>query len=164
MDDDRELTGEQLIRMTFLQGSKADINKGDKISVIDGDLNGLSGTVVSIENGDVLFKPNIDGFDDTLKISSDFVIKYFEPGDQVRIVDGRYKGETGIVVQLEGARASIALQSNNREINIFANNLKLKTDIDHSIMSGFIDKKKVSLYSANDVITFNNNKNYGVVL
>lgn len=81
MDHPDELTGEQLIRMTFLQGSKADINKGDKISVIDGDLNGLSGTVLSIENGDVLFKPNIEGFDDALKISSDFVIKYFEPGD-----------------------------------------------------------------------------------
>lgn len=143
---DKEITGEELVRKTFLQGNNSDINKGDKIRVIKGDLNGLYGTVISIENGDVLFKPNIEGLNDNLKLNSDFVVKYFEPGDQIRVIDGKFKGETGIVVSIEGSFANIALTQNNREIKIFANNLKLKSEIDQGLMNGLIDKKKVSQY------------------
>lgn len=35
--------------------------------------------------------------------------KFFEPGDDVRVIDGKYKGETGIVTKLEGKSAYIAL-------------------------------------------------------
>lgn len=141
---DNEITGDELIRKTFLQGNNSDINKGDKIRVIKGDLNGLYGTVITIENGDVLFKPNIEGLEDNLKLNADFVVKYFEPGDQVRIIDGKFKGETGIVVSIEGSFASIALTQNNREIKIFANSLKLKSEIDQGIMNGLFDKNKIS--------------------
>jgi transcription elongation factor SPT5 len=108
-DDPSEITGEELIKRTFLSANNSDINKGDKIRVIKGDLNGLYGSVITIENGDVLFKPNIEGFDENLKLSSDFVVKYFEPGDHIRIIDGKFKGETGIVVSIEGKYANIAL-------------------------------------------------------
>ena len=90
-------------------------------------------------------------------------MKYFEPGDHVRIIDGKFKGETGIVISIEGNHANIALTQNNREIRIFANNLKLKSEIDSGLMTGFIDKKKATQYSANDLIMYNN-KNVGVVL
>lgn len=72
-------------------------------------MNGLTGTVITIENGNVLFKPNIEGLNDNLKIEASFVVKYFEPGDQVRVIDGKYKGETGIIVNTEGSYANIAL-------------------------------------------------------
>jgi len=46
----------------------------------------------------VIFKPtNLDGFDDNLQISQLHIVKYFEQGDQVRVIDGKYKGETGMV-------------------------------------------------------------------
>jgi ribosomal protein L24 len=67
--------------MTFLTNNNSDIQKGDKIRVIKGDLNGLYGTVVTIENGDVVFKPSIEGLDDNLKLNVEYVVKYFEPGD-----------------------------------------------------------------------------------
>lgn len=41
-----------------------------------------------------------------------------------------YKGETGIVVNTEGNYANIALAQGNREIKIFSNYLKLKSEID----------------------------------
>lgn len=65
--------------------------------------------MITIENGDVLFKPNIEGLNDNLKLNADFVVKYFEPGDKVRVIDGKFKGETGIVVSIEGSYANIAL-------------------------------------------------------
>ncbi len=77
------MNGEELIKRTFLGVNQAEINKGDKIRVFKGDLNGLNGTVISIENGYVIFKPIIPGqkFSDNLKLDSSFVVKYFEPGD-----------------------------------------------------------------------------------
>jgi ribosomal protein L21E len=41
-----------------------------------------------------------------------------------------YKGETGIVTKLEGKSAYIALHQSNREIKIYSNNLKLKSELD----------------------------------
>ena len=53
----------ETIKKTFFDGnSSVDINKGDKIRVVKGDLTGLTGTVVNLEEGYVVFKPSIDGF------------------------------------------------------------------------------------------------------
>lgn len=79
--DDEKLMGEKLLKKTFLEGNQAEVNKGDKIKVVKGDLQDLDGTVVTIENGYVHFKPNYEGFDDVLKIDSTYIVKYFEPGD-----------------------------------------------------------------------------------
>ena len=70
-----------MIKKTFLEGNSTEINKGDKIRVIKGDLNGLSGSVVTIENNNVHFKPNIENYDQTLMIDSTYVVKIFEAGD-----------------------------------------------------------------------------------
>ena len=86
--------------------------------------------MVTIEGSDVLFKPSIEGFEDDLRLPMDFVVKHFEPGDQVRVIDGKFKGETGIVISSETQFANVALTQNNREVRIFANSLKLKSEID----------------------------------
>ena len=42
--------------------------------------------------------------------------KFFEPGDDVRIIEGKYKGETGLVSKIEGKFAIVGLDQGNREI------------------------------------------------
>jgi len=49
--------------------------------VVKGDLTGLDGTVITVENGDVVFKPSLEGIDENLKLNIEYVVKYFEPGD-----------------------------------------------------------------------------------
>jgi transcription antitermination factor NusG len=97
-----ELTGDSLIKKTFMMnGTTSEFSKGDKIKVIGGDLNGISGKVVSLEldTGFINFIPiGIEGFTDELKLEVKNVVKYFEPGDYVRIIDGKYRGETGLVI------------------------------------------------------------------
>ena len=47
---DEDLTGDQLFKRTFLlEGSSAEICKGDKIRVIKGDLTGINGKVNQID-------------------------------------------------------------------------------------------------------------------
>ena len=47
---DDEIKAEDLIKKTFLESNPVDIAKGDKIKVIKGDLTGISGTVITIED------------------------------------------------------------------------------------------------------------------
>lgn len=55
-DDDAQI--EEVIKRTLLKGGTTVYTKGDKIKVKKGDLTGIKGTVISIEeNGLVTFKP-----------------------------------------------------------------------------------------------------------
>lgn len=172
-----ELTGELLIKNTFMaNGSTSEFSKGDKIKVIAGDLNGISGKVVSMEmdTGFIIFTPiGIDGFTNELRLEVKNVVKYFEPGDYVRVIDGKYRGETGLVITSDTTDegvvfSNIALTQSHREIKVRANNLKIKTEIEQSAASGnsafFMDKAKPAPYSAGDLISYDNNKYVGVVL
>ena len=97
-------------------------------------------------------------------VDNDSVTKFFEPGDVVRVIEGRYKGETGLLTKLEGKFAYIALDQSYKEIKIYVNNLKLKSELDQNILPSLIDNKKSNNYSANDMISYNNNKCVAVVL
>ena len=58
------------------------------------------------------------------------VIKYFEPGDLVRIIEGKYKGETGQVIDVKEPKMTIILDASQQEVEIFTNYLKLKSEND----------------------------------
>jgi ribosomal protein L24 len=54
----------------------------------------------------------------------------------VRVLEGKHKGETGIVISSEAAEkgsaifANIALSQSKKEIRVLTNNLKLKSEIE----------------------------------
>jgi transcription antitermination factor NusG len=110
-----------------------EISIGDKIFVKEGELQGAIGQIMSFDdNGNqVVFKPtNLEGFDDTLGISKQVVVKYFESGDCVKIVDGRYIGETAIVVKVDEDKSMpmIRLDETNRELHLNTSHLKMMND------------------------------------
>lgn len=63
------------------------------------------------------------------------VEKYFEPGDFVRIAEGKYKGETGVVVESEDNKVVVVLDGSQREIKIPASFLKLKSETDTNLVA-----------------------------
>ena len=115
---------------------------------------GATGIIQNFEGEQVIFKPtNLDGFDDNLQISQLHIVKYFEQGDQVRVLDGKYKGETGMVTEVkndidkikkdEDEKPSskdknahhpiVKLDKSQRQLQFGRNNLKLKTDHDKDV-------------------------------
>jgi transcription elongation factor SPT5 len=44
-----------------------------------------------------------------LTVEISFVSKYFEPGDMIRVVEGKYKGDTGKVIGVDEKAASVIL-------------------------------------------------------
>jgi transcription elongation factor len=65
----------------------SELSVNDKIQVVKGELNGTQGVITCIEAGMITFRPtNLEDFDDCLEVNEDFVEKYFEQGDVVRIL------------------------------------------------------------------------------
>lgn len=113
--------------------------------MIFGELLGATGHVEAVKHNLVNFKPtNLEGFKDILSIDKSCVVKYFEVGDFIRIIHGKYKGETGIVIDVNKHDAMktkikrqesdyhplIKFDSSQRELRVNTNLLKLKTDHD----------------------------------
>jgi len=82
----------------------------------------------------------------------------------VRVIEGKYKGETGLVTDFLERYALVSLDLASKEIKIFTNHLKLKSEIDSNLFSNMKDGKKGGNYNANDLVGYNNNKHVGVVL
>jgi hypothetical protein len=59
-----------MIKKSIISGGSGsvEVTKGDKIRVIKGDLIGLHGIVVTFQGDQVIFKPDVEGFDDNLQI------------------------------------------------------------------------------------------------
>ena len=114
-------------------------SKGDRVLVIEGDLYNLVGVVTDVQrdavNGDtvtmlpddkeltvsalcfVLSRTLVDVFvlfcfQDSYQFPAKQLAKYFSPSDHVKIIGGRYTGETGLVVRIEGATAMVVSDSN----------------------------------------------------
>ncbi len=94
------------------------------------------------------------------------VSKYFEPGDLVRIIEAKYKGDTGVVIEIEDGKASVMLDGSQQEIKISTTFLKLKSETDTNLVAALNVKQNgvKSTYLANDLVNFNGEKGRGLVL
>ena len=138
-------------------------NIGDKIIVIKGDYNNLTGTVVNVsaQQSSVVMKadnPKLANHEITLNISE--ITKHLKLGERVVVVDGMYKGTVGIIESINGKMASIVSFTDNMDkiINVFVNNLK-KDTIDKQ---GTLDVENLS-YKKDDFVQLLNGQ-VGIVL
>ncbi len=140
--------------------------KGDKISVNKGECTGMRGIAIEIEGGMVTFKPIDIPALDLLSVDIAHVSKYFEPGDLVRITEGKYRGETGQVMDVDSHKVSMVLDQSQLEIRIFANHLKLKSDTDQLGGQNTLGGTGTARhgYKAGDLVLYNGSKNSGLVL
>lgn len=80
---------------------------GDTIEVIEGDLVGMQGKIMSLDDITVKVRPNNDaalaelGGMDEVEFLLSQVRKYIAVGVHVKVTDGRYANETGVVVAVE---------------------------------------------------------------
>jgi len=95
----------------MMKGGTTVYTKGDKIRVHKGDLTGIKGTVISIdESGLVTFKPmNLAELKRPLQIDISMLTKYFEPGDLVRVSEGKYKSDTGQVIDVDAKTNKVSV-------------------------------------------------------
>ncbi len=106
--DDEKL--DEILKDALMKGGSAIYAKGDKIAVNKGEFTGIKGTVVSLEDAHITFTAiGIPQLTRSLTVDVSMLSKYFEPGDMVRNIEGKYKGETGQVIDVEDHKVSVVL-------------------------------------------------------
>lgn len=86
---------------TLLQEKSQNLAPGDNIEVIDGELVNLRGKVLSIDGDKVVIQPDHEDLTESLTLNAHELRKFFKEGDHVRVINGRYSGDTGLILKVE---------------------------------------------------------------
>jgi hypothetical protein len=91
-----------------------------------------------------------------LKVWSKDLQKYFETGDNVRVISGTHTGGSGIITALKDKVAVVSMDGTKAEFKILIGNLKCKgDDMEHIKMQDFISKSLDKVrYIAGDLIKY----------
>ncbi len=112
---------------------------GDTIEVIEGDLVGMRGKLMSMDGTTVKIKPNDASLDlggaGEIEFLASQVRKFIEVGAHVKVTDGRYANETGTVVaveQMDGETdftAVVLTDVTNKEISVRTSQLRESAEV-----------------------------------
>jgi transcription elongation factor SPT5 len=118
-----------------------------------------------VDDNIVKFEPFIKEIG-LLKIEIDKITKNFRPGDNVTVIRGMHSGESGIVTKNENNKAFVFSDFSNKEIQVLSNDLKLSKETGNMIIatsgsSGGSSSLNLKVF---DVVSYNNNKNIGMII
>lgn len=126
-----ESTEEQGLDKAELQlGSEKETKfaPGDKVEVAEGELVHLKGKIVAIDGSKVTMLPYHEELKDPLEFPANELIKCFDEGDHVKVVEGRYEGDTGTIVRTDERSAWLLSDLSMDEIQVLIKDLQLCPD------------------------------------
>eukprot|EP01127_Copromyxa_protea_P018481 TRINITY_DN5839_c1_g1_i1.p1 TRINITY_DN5839_c1_g1~~TRINITY_DN5839_c1_g1_i1.p1 ORF type:complete len:1052 (-),score=288.56 TRINITY_DN5839_c1_g1_i1:110-3265(-) len=122
-------------RRLAAQENKVVFEKGDKVIVVEGELQGLIGEIKSV-NGEVaeVVSKHKD-LSSVLPVSLSQLQKHFRIGDHVKVISGKFKGETGTIHKFENNSTDIAVVLTDlglRELQVFTTDIQIAASSDIS--------------------------------
>ena len=140
------------LQRTFSSGqakerSNHGIAMGDTVKVVEGDLVGMIGKVVYIDDNTVKIDPkgytDVDADLGEVEFLVDQVRKHLTVGTHVKVVDGRYVDETGVVLAVEvfeGESTAILLTDlTAKEVSVKVSHLQESAEVStgQSVLQGY---------------------------
>jgi len=104
-------------------------SNGDMVEVVEGELQNLQGKVIAIDGAKITIMPKHDDLKDPLEFQSNELKKYFRQGDHVRVIGGRYEGDTGLIVRVEDNLIVLFSDLTMHELKTMPKDLQLCTDM-----------------------------------
>lgn len=102
----------------------AKFKTGDRVIAVDGDLKNATGKVEHVsDEATVLVKIDDESIKDLVSFRPRELVKYFEAGDHVKVINGKHEGETGMVVAVDGGVATLFTDATKAEIKVFTRDL-----------------------------------------
>ncbi|XP_071795435.1 transcription elongation factor SPT5-like [Asterias amurensis] len=98
---------------------------GDNVEVIEGDLIHLQGRVISAEGNTISVLPKHEDLKDILEFPAHELRKHFKIGDHVKVIAGRYEGDTGLVVRVEENLAVLFSDLTMHEMKVLPKDMQL---------------------------------------
>ncbi|ORX61614.1 transcription elongation factor Spt5 [Hesseltinella vesiculosa] len=125
--------------------ASAMFQNGDVVQVIEGDLIHSTGTVVSMNDTSVLVTLNIDGFKKQVSFPPKHLRKQFKEGDHVKVVNGRYKEESGMIINVNDNIVTLLSDATLQEVKVFAKDLREALDVS-------LGKTTIGNYELHDLV------------
>ena len=112
---------------------------GDTVEIVEGDLVGMRGKLVSIDGSTVKIQPTNTSVDlggtNEVEFLSNQVRKYIAVGAHVKVMEGRYANETGVVVAVDSidgetdCTAVVLTDVTNKEISLRTSQLRESAEV-----------------------------------
>ncbi|KAH7036501.1 hypothetical protein BKA57DRAFT_540026 [Linnemannia elongata] len=103
---------------------------GEKVEVTEGELKNVHGTVDSVTSDMIMVRPLADDLKgNILKFPPTQLRKLFKEGDHVKVVNGKYKDETGLIIKIEDSVVTIVTDLNVKDIQVFSKDLQMAANV-----------------------------------
>uniref|UniRef100_A0A7S1XNW4 KOW domain-containing protein n=1 Tax=Phaeomonas parva TaxID=124430 RepID=A0A7S1XNW4_9STRA len=144
-------------------GAAATFSRGDRVQAVSGDLANLVGTVARVDPISQLVYVSADNKDVTMDVAfqAEQLAKLIVSGDHVKVIGGRYTGETGTVVSvdvLEGERVALIVSdlSYGRQMAVSIAQLKVTPEVAQGL-------NRLQGYEVNDLVALGHNE-VGIII
>lgn len=139
------------------------LEKGDKVRIISGDLKGLIGQVVEVSESGIKVQPALEALSEPYYFMANEIVKIFEVGDHVEILSGKFKGLTGNIIKVEENVAHIISEDNKEEMQVLLNDVKYTTNVVVIQPQSNSDNNRND-YTKHDLVILNDNKTVAVIV
>lgn len=111
------------------QKRKVNFVKGDTVKVISGDLKHLVGVVDSVNDTTVYMMPKHPDLNELLQFPIAQLQKVFDTGAHVKVVNGVYEGETGLIVKINPTSVVVFSDLTKKEIEVLPQDIQECSDV-----------------------------------
>ncbi|KAK7098266.1 transcription elongation factor SPT5-like [Littorina saxatilis] len=102
---------------------------GDMVEVVEGELIRLQGKVIKVDGNKITLLPKHEDLKDPLEFSANELQKFFKMGDHVKVIKGRYEGDTGLTVRVEPNMIVLFSDLTMHELKVRPDDIQLCTDM-----------------------------------
>ncbi|KAJ1729483.1 transcription elongation factor spt5 [Coemansia sp. Benny D160-2] len=117
--------------------SGSDLVPGERVEVVEGDLAGVAGVVRSVENNSVVrVVPDLGALargsssgGGAMSFPARHLRKRFALGDHVKVLSGRHRGATGMVLDVADAVVTLQTDVERSEVRALTKDLRITSDV-----------------------------------
>ncbi|GAB6022325.1 transcription elongation factor spt5 [Chamberlinius hualienensis] len=102
---------------------------GDNVEVCQGELIHLQGKIMTIDGNKITIMPKHEDLKESLDFQAHELKKYFKMGDHVKVIGGRYEGDTGLIVRVEENMVVLFSDLTMHELKVLPKDLQMCTDM-----------------------------------
>jgi transcription elongation factor SPT5 len=119
----------QLSESTIAEDKGHSFAPGDNVEVCEGELAHLQGSIVTIDGNKITMIPKHEDLTEPLDFQAHELRKYFKMGDHVKVIAGRYEGDTGLIVRVEDNQIVLFSDLTMHELKVLPKDLQLCADM-----------------------------------
>ncbi|CAF3857883.1 unnamed protein product [Rotaria sordida] len=98
---------------------------GDHVEVCEGELVNLQGTIIGIDGDSIRILPKHEALKDEIPFKAHELRKFFSVGNHVKVLNGRFEGETGMIVGIDGTKAIVLSDGTKDEMPVRTSDLQI---------------------------------------